>query len=95
MKVTDGRFLVLDVVAMLALIVGIGALLALAGQSLALWTVGALLANHVIGAGVCAWADDERESLLKWASEAPSMVLEALITQAWPLILWLRWRERA
>ena len=85
----------LDVLAMLTFFAGIVALWALAGKEWALWTVGAPLANHVIGAGICAWADDESGSLLKWADEAPSMVLQALITQAWPLILWLRRSERA
>lgn len=95
MKLTDPRFAALDVLAMLAFLAGLAALWVLAGKAWALWTVGALLANHLIGACACAWADDESGSLLKWADKAPSMVLQALITQAWPLILWLRFSERA
>lgn len=95
MKLPDPRFLALDVLAMLALFAGIVALWLLAGKAWAMWTAGSLLANHIIGAGVWAWADDESGSLLKWADEAPSMVLQAGITQAWPLILWSRRSERA
>ncbi len=93
MKLTDHRFLVLDVLAMLTLMAGLAALWVLAGKACALWTAGALLANHVIGAGVCPLADDDDGSLLKWADEAPSMVLQAGITQAWPVILWLNDRR--
>ena len=93
MKLNDPRIVVLDVLAMLVAMAGLLAIAVFAGKAWALWTVGALLANHVIGCGVCAWVDDENESLRKWADEAPSVVLEALITQAWPLILWLRLKE--
>lgn len=95
MKLTDPRLALLDVLAMLAFCAGMTALWLFVGKAWSLWTVGALLANHVIGAGVCAWADDENESMLKWAYEAPSIVLQAGITQAWPLIMWLRRNELA
>ena len=95
MKLTDPRIAVLDVLDMLVAMAGLLAIAVFAGKAWALWAVGALFANNVIGAAVCAWADDENESLRKWADDAPSIVLEALITQVWPLILWLRLKERA
>lgn len=94
MKLLDPRFVVLDALAMLTFFGGVAALWVFMGKEWALWSVGALLANHIVGASICAWIDDERGSMLKWANEAPSIVLEALITQAWLLVLlWHRHGE--
>jgi len=95
MKVTDSRFMFFDVLAMICFVVLVAVLWLVTGKALALWTIGVPFANHVVGACVCACADDEDGSMLRWADEAPSMVLQALITQAWPLILWVRITKQA
>lgn len=95
MKLADQRAAVLDALVITALSGGVVALWFLVGKWLAALFVGALIVNHLVGACVCAAIDDENQSLRKWADEAPSMVLAALITQSWPLILWLRLRGRA
>lgn len=58
-----------------------------------------LLVNAAIGAVVWSSIDDENKSLYEWYSEAPGgpiahSLLSALVLEAWPIGLWLWWRNR-
>ena len=89
---TNPLFVVFDAVVMLLLVLGTCALWLFVGHEWAVLVPGVLATNHVIGTAVCAWIDDENESLRRWIHAAPSLVLGASAVQAWPLILWLRRR---
>lgn len=56
------------------------------------WTIGGLVAWHVVGAMVLAIVDDEHLSLLHWAQECP--IGSWVVVTFWPIVAALTlWRR--
>lgn len=56
-----------------------------------------LLANLVIGASVWAGIDSKDQRFYAWYQAAPprlAWLLQPLTLMAWPIAVWLWWRER-
>ena len=61
-----------------------------------LWVLAGLTANTIIGAAVWASVDDNERRLLAWYRSCPvraSAWAQPLVLNAWPVALWLWWRE--
>lgn len=53
-----------------------------------------LFAWFLIGCGVLAAIDNEDQRLFKWAKDCPVPLGYELTIMAWPVILWLWWKNR-
>lgn len=60
----------------------------------ALWTLGGIALNQLIGSGVMAAMDDEDKRLFKWATSCPIPGGFTITVQTWPVWLWVWWRDR-
>jgi len=61
----------------------------------ALWVLGGIVCNMLIGAGVWAAIDDEEQRLYRWYKDCPPQIAwlaQPLVLMAWPIGLWL-WRK--
>jgi hypothetical protein len=48
------------------------------------------------GIGAVVWASLDRDGrLLDWVRQAPNEWLKAFVISAWPVALWLAWKNRA
>jgi hypothetical protein len=57
------------------------------------WLIGAFLINLLIGAGVWAAIDPDDRRLFRWYAAAPYEWLKVAVLSAWPVGLYLWWRE--
>lgn len=80
----------IDLAAMLALCVVI--VIAMIGETWALWAIGLFGVNMFVGAAVWAWADDAEHSLLHYVERAPNETLKIITVHLWPFAVWLKWR---
>lgn len=63
----------------------------------ALWVLGGIVCNMLIGAGVWAVIDDEEQRLYHWYKDCPPQIAwlaQPLVLMAWPIGLWLRWKNK-
>lgn len=80
----------IDIATMIALLVV--TVLAMLGETWALWAIGLFMVNMFVGAAVWAWADDAEYSLFHWVESAPNETLKIIVVHLWPFAVWLKWR---
>lgn len=84
--------LLIDIATLLALLVV--TVIAMLGETWALWTIGLFGVNMFVGAAVWAWADDAEYSLFHWVERAPNEALKLVVIHLWPIAVWVEWRGR-
>ena len=62
----------------------------------ALWILGFVAANMLLGAIVWASIDDDEQRLLEWFKDCPrwiAPIMQPLVLMAWPVGVWFWWRN--